>query len=87
MAYGGLIAPFIIGGVSLAVGIPAHGSIYVVPCIVFAIGAYQMARLDVRRQQQQQREQGLCCHCGYDLRATPGRCPECGSAAVSSVSW
>jgi hypothetical protein len=39
---------------------------------------YMLVR--TRRERTRRRREGLCPVCGYDLRATHERCPECGSA-------
>ena len=62
-------------GGEFVVGVP-HWAL----CLLFAIPVALWLRRRGRAPAP-----GLCATCGYDLRATPGRCPECGTPAKASA--
>jgi hypothetical protein len=57
-------------------GLFHHFPYYYLPWIFLTI-VWRFASLRIRRGSRR-RKSGLCAGCGYDLRATPERCPECG---------
>lgn len=57
------------------------GWFVVLPATLVMVGVG--VRRNRRAQQQMRRLRlNLCCRCGYDLRATPHICPECGDAGT-----
>lgn len=58
----------------------------IVPYWILAVGGLALAVLPARyvataRCQRRRHREGRCIVCGYDLRGSPARCPECGAAA------
>ncbi len=45
------------------------------------VGVTWWRRIHFQNVLRDRREHGLCASCGFDLRATPKRCPECGACA------
>jgi hypothetical protein len=57
-----------------AIGLPLW-----LPVIIASALPVMRVRAYRRSRRQRWRNEGKCGACGYDLRATPGRCPECGT--------
>jgi hypothetical protein len=68
------------GGRTLYAAIAPGWSLAIATAVLPAI-RFTRAR---RRARRHRRSLGLCPTCGYDLRATPDRCPECGHVPTTS---
>ncbi len=57
---------------------PAY--LFVLPAAGLLI--WRLQKFRAYRTRRYRSENSLCLHCGYDMRASPARCPECGRAAA-----
>ena len=55
------------------------------PVLVLLDVAHWLLGTPTRRRLRDRMSRGLCPFCGYDLRATPERCPECGGVATEAT--
>jgi hypothetical protein len=60
--------------------------LFMVRCWLLMLAFGVLPAVQVRRWWRRRRRfaDGCCPSCGYDLRATPGRCPECGTTKAAA---
>lgn len=76
------------GGYSNSVPLPGllngltfmpHQVIYLSHAVLFGMTAAMSGIMIRWTRRRKNPDRGMCVQCGYDLRATPDRCPECGT--------
>ena len=68
------------GATSHHVYVHAGGFPLLAPALLPAVWLWR------RRRVRRRLRAGVCPACGYDVRATPGRCPECGLSGPGAAS-
>ena len=56
-----------------------HMRIVVLGCVLGAVSLYVTLFTLMAKENRAIQRKGYCTVCGYDLRGTPDRCPECGT--------